>query len=358
MLPYFFVTIPIAVMAVITPMHRRVPFLWALAFVVILVFVGLRHHVGMDWNNYLVMIHRANIGSWWQSFITAEPGYATLLWIAGQNGWGVYGAYFMGTVFFAAGLFRYAKTTPAPWIALLVAMPFLVIVVAMSAARQAVAIGVLLWLAAEWPRASARKRVLLILLAASFHMSAIGFLAFAFLDLRLPVWAKVMGSMIMAILMIYILQASGHADYYNDLYATGQTELTQSTGAIFHVMLNGGPALMCFLLGPRAREILLPDALHKQMAILAIMLIPMAFVMSAASGRLTLYLFPVSMWFFSAVPLLFRDPTIRLGLKVFFAFFFVGLLALWLNAGNAAFAHGNYRNALFVPYYELVLCCR
>lgn len=358
MLPYFLVTVPIALMAVMMPMYRRGPLLWGLAFVVIVVFVGLRHHVGMDWNNYLFMIHRANSGSLWQSFIFTEPGYAILLRVAGQNGWGVYGAYLMGTVIFAAGLFRYARSTPSPWIALLVAMPFLVVVISMSAARQAVTIGVLLWLAAEWSRSSAGKRVAFILVAASFHISAIGFIVFAFIDLRVPLWVKAIGSVLMVGLMAYVLEASGRAEYYNDLYGAGQSDLTHSSGAIFHVLLNAGPAAMSFLLGRRAREILLPDPFHRQMAILAIILIPVALLASTAASRISLYLFPVSMWFFAALPLLFRDSGMRMVSKVFFAFFFTGLLGFWLSAGNTALAYTNYRNVLFIPSQDLVLCCR
>jgi hypothetical protein len=357
MLPYFYITIPIAIMAVGTPRYRLMPLLWWLAFVVVVLFVGLRHHVGMDWNNYLVMIARANVGSIWDSYSVAEPGYSTLLWIAGQSGWGVYGANLIGTMIFAAGLFRYAGSTPSPWIALLVALPFLVIVVAMSAARQAVAIGLILWLVADWSGASVRKRVVLIVLAASFHMSAIGFLAFVFLDLKVPIWVKVSGSAFMALLIIYALQSSGHASYYDDLYGRGQTELTQSTGAIFHVILNGGPALLCFCFGRQVREILIKDRLHKQLAIIAIALIPLSFVMSAASGRIALYLFPVSMWFFATMPLLIRDTGSRFMIKAIFGLFFISVLATWLIAGNAASAHGNYRNALFISPDKLSLCC-
>lgn len=355
MLPYFLVTVPIALMAVGTPMHRRTPFLWGLAFVVILAFVGLRHHVGMDWNNYLYMIQKANFGSWWQSFTVAEPGYATLLWIAGQNGWGIYGAYFMGTLIFLAGLFRYAKTTPSPWIALLVAMPYLVIVISMSAARQAVAAGVLLWLTAEWTQATVGKRVALVLLATSFHTSAIGFLIFVFVDLRLPVWAKSIGTGIMAAAMMYIIQQSGRLATFDNQYISGQT--IDSGGALFHVMLNSGPALMYYLLGRKRRTLLIPNTFHRNMVVLAIILLPLSFLYSTVASRLTIYLFPVSMWFFAAIPLLLRKNEAGL-YKFLVGIFFIAILAVWLNFANNSSAHQNYRNALFVPGFELVLCCK
>ncbi|MFN3845081.1 MAG: EpsG family protein [Paracoccaceae bacterium] len=358
MWPYFAVFAPIAFMSTITQPRRIYPVFWSLMFVVIVIFVGLRHHVGMDWNNYLIMIRRANIGEWTESFNVAEPGYATLLWVSGQLDWGVYGTYLAGTLIFAAGLFRYARTTPYPWIALTVAMPFLVIVVAMSAARQAVAIGVLLWLAAVWQRSGLGWRVALILLATSFHTSAAVFLIFAVLDLRVRAWIKVIAIAVAGALLTYIMITTGRADYYDNVYATGQTELTQSSGAIFHTLLNGGPALLAFALGRRFRNILLPDRFHVNMAFASIVLVLLVPFASAAAGRLTLYLFPVSMMIFSSLPLIVESAGSRSMLRQVTAALMLLLLTVWLNFGNAAIAHRVYSNALFVDPYLLVLCCR
>ncbi len=56
MFPYIAVTGFIAIMALLFPSRRKQPLLWLFAFILLLIFVGLRHHVGMDWNNYLMMI--------------------------------------------------------------------------------------------------------------------------------------------------------------------------------------------------------------------------------------------------------------------------------------------------------------
>lgn len=357
MLPYLLVTAPVAVMAVVSPLYRRFPLIWGSAFLVLLIFVGLRHHVGMDWNNYLWMIRFANEGTFIEAFDYAEPGYAILLWVFGQAGLGIYGVYLVGTAIFLAGLFRYCKTTPSPWMALLVAMPFLVIVISMSAARQTVAIGVLLWLFADWSRASLTKRLAFVLLATSFHISAAGFLAFMVLDFRMPVWLKVIAVAFFGGVIVYILNVSGQADYYVSLYVSGQTQATQSAGAVFHVLLNAGPAMMCFLLGKRARAILMPERFHVQMAVLAIILLGIAFVASTAASRMSLYVFPVSMQFFSILPRLFHDAAPRFVLKAILGAFFLCFLAFWLATGNTATAWAHYQNALFLPYEQLELCC-
>ena len=107
----------------------------------------------------------------------------------------------------------------------------------MSAARQAVAVGVLLWLAAEWYRASVFKRCLLILLASTFHNSAIFFVGFVFVDLRVSSWMRVVASAIISSVALAVLSRSGQLDIYANHYGTSQSVLTHSSGAFFHVLM-------------------------------------------------------------------------------------------------------------------------
>lgn len=357
MLPYFYVTGFIAFMAFISPARRVHFFAWGMAFLVLLIFVGLRHHVGMDWNNYLYMIDRANTGSLQDAFNVAEPGYASLLWVSGQMGWGVYGSNLAGTFIFCLGLFRYARTTRYPWVALLVAMPMLVIVVSMSANRQAVAIGVLLWVVAGWNGSGLIKRAVGIGVAALFHFSALFFLIFLVSDLKLGRSLKIALAAIFLAGAAYVLLATGRVDYYDSLYVTGQTEMTQSEGAIFHVLFNGGPALLYLLLPRRKRTLLFPDQLHQQMAFVAIALIPAALITSAAAGRISLYLFPVSMYAISAFPLLIESATARTFTRYGIALFMLLVLFIWLGYANSSGAHLPYGNFLTTPAHLWRLCC-
>lgn len=357
MLPYYLLIVPIAAMASFAAPRRLDYVAWSLAFGAIVIFVGLRHHVGMDWNNYLIMIERANRGNLWESFNHTEPGFAILLWVSGQNGWGVYGTYFLGTIIFAAGLFRYAKITPSPWMALLVAMPYLTIVVAMAAARQSIAIGVLFWLVAEWDDCPLWKRIALILFAAAFHSSAVIFVVFVFLDLKSHPAIKAIGAVITGVCAFYFLKSSGQAEYYDQAYVSGQTDLTRSTGAIIHVMLNGAPAAIAFLVGPRMRQKLIPNKLLRNMAIVAIMLVPLSLVVSTASSRMTLYLFPVSMWIFAAFADLFVKSN-RVIVRCVLSTCFVALLAVWLNYANNSNSYKTYQNALLLSARDLRLCCK
>jgi hypothetical protein len=356
MFPYLFICIPIALMAVASPRAHVHSGFWFGAFAALVCFVGLRHHVGMDWNNYLLMIENVTQAPLPQALAFAEPGYALLLRESGKLGLGVYGANLVVALIFIGGLFRYARTTPNPWLALLVALPILVVAVGMSANRQAAAIGVLLWAVAGWDRYSLWQRVLLVAVATSFHASAVLFLVFIAADVKMNGALKLVAIAFVSVVGLYVLEASGKMDYYNDLYVTGQTELTESSGALFHTFLNGGPATIYFMLG-KYRAKLLPNALHRNMALMAIALVPLSLVVSAASGRVSLYMFPVSIYLFAAIPRVLRGGGTKFVYKVGCSTFFAALLVFWLLASNSGHAHLPYRNLLEIYPSERELCC-
>lgn len=357
MLPYFLVAFAIVLAAILLPQKKPHPVVWGMAYVVLVVFVGLRHKVGMDWNNYLLMVQFAGAGTITESLDYAEPAFAVLLWISAKLGTGVYGTNLVVAIMLVAGIFRFARSTPLPWVAVAVSLPVLVIVVGMSAVRQASAIGVLLWLASDWSTSSLKRRVAYTLVAAMFHFSAIFFLMFAAMGLKLKAEYKLIIGVVMGAAMVGFLQYSGGAEYYDQVYVSGQSDMTYSSGATQHVLLNGVPALLV-LFGRKVRQVLFPTALLVQMAWLAILLIPAAFVFSAASGRMTLYLFPVSMYVIAALPGMFAQSSLRAALRTAFGGVLVGILYVWLQYANSSYAHIPYNNALMMNEWELHLCCQ
>lgn len=356
MFPYLLLMAVFAAAAVLMPQRRPNPIAWAFAYIVLVLFVGLRHKVGMDWNNYLYMIQFAGTGTLAEAMAYAEPAYAFLLWLSGQMGYGMYGVNLIAASIVIHGVMKLARSTQEPWLALVVAMPVLITVVAMSANRQAVAIGLLLWLVASWEGSSLVRRVMFVAMAALFHFSAIFFLMFVALGLRIRGEYKIALGVFMAAATIVFLQLSGSAEYYDQAYVSGQSDITYSTGATQHVLVNGVPALMLFA-SRRIRDALFPSGLHVQMAWLAMALIPLAFVFSAAAGRMTLYLFPVSMGVFASLPGLLAKREARATARTAIALAQGTILYVWLAYANSSIAHIPYTNALMIEPWERHLCC-
>jgi hypothetical protein len=195
------------------------------------------------------------------------------------------------------------------------------------------------------------------LFAALFHFSALFFLVFAAADLKIRTSLKVVLIGALFAGSFYLLSTTGRADHYDDLYVTGQTQLTQSDGAIFHVIYNGGPAALFFILSGKQRAMLFPSQIHRLMALLAVALIPAVFLTSVAAGRITLYLFPMSMYVISALPLLVSSRQEKYLVRFGIALFMLLMLFVWLAFANSSFAHIPYGNFLTVPNFERRLCC-
>jgi hypothetical protein len=352
MWPYIIVASLVAVAAITGGSRRPDKLMWMLFFLLITLFVGLRHRVGMDWNNYLRMIDKASrIETSDQLLTVAEPLYALLLWWGSETGYGIYAVNLIATVVFAYGLFRFARSAPEPWLAIMASLPIYVVVVAMSANRQAVACGLLMWLVADWYKVTPFRRTLWIFLAAGFHFSALVFLAFVGMDLKVRPWLKAVALAVFSAVIIYTLQASGHADYYDSAYGRGQTEATQSSGAWMHVSINAVPAMFYFLF-PQHRAIMFPTSLSRQMAFAAIATLPLVFIASAAAGRISLYWYPVSIWVWSSFPFIFTARSRALA-RAFAVLTMLAILYGWLLSANSSYAHIPYRNALLIEPWEL-----
>ncbi len=113
--------------------------------ILLAIMVGLRHEVGGDWTTYIAHLENTIQLSWFEGItLKGEPAYGLINWISIQIGAGVYGVNFICAFIFVFGLISFSYASPQPWLALSVAVPYLVIVVAMGYTRQGVAIGLVM----------------------------------------------------------------------------------------------------------------------------------------------------------------------------------------------------------------------
>lgn len=352
MWPYLMLGGAFAFMASIGGRRRLTTEAFFFLFLFLVFFIGLRHRIGPDWTSYLLMMGKLQyMESFFDFSHVAEPLYTLLLLIGDWSGYGIYFANVVVAIIFAYGLLSFVRTVPEPWMGLMAAVPSLITAVATSANRQTAAIGILLWLFANWERSGLTKRVGVIILAAGFHYSALVALVFVGSTLRVNIWLKIIGVALFAGLMIFLMNSMDKIEYYNNAYGTGQTEGSKSAGALIHVSFNALPALLYFLL-PRYRPILFPTVLLRQMALIAMAMLPLAVIASTAASRVSFYWYPISIWVFGALPLIFEPrsrPFVRAGIASAQALAMIG----WLNFANMATYHVPYRNALFENSWQL-----
>ena len=351
MAAYFLPAILIALLAVIQQDRRLSKGAWWFGFTLLVVIVGLRHKVGMDWNNYLAIIDWSVGVSFDELSARMEPGVAFLIAQSNRLGFGIYGVNLVAAIVLLLGVFKLCSRMSEPWLGLLAAYPYLIVVVGNSALRQSLAAGVLLWLVASWRNSSLVWRLSLILLASLFHYSAAIFFVFVALDLKITIFWKSLVTAFSVVLGIWVLQRGGAVDYYLQTYVTDQTQAVFSPGALQHTLLNGLPALL-LLLSSSLRSRSQPSELIIQMSVLALFLAPLSLVTSTAASRATIYLFPVSIFVFSSLPLLYRNKVNQSTIRLAVVLVLFVQMTIWLNLSNSRAAYVPYKNVLLIEPYE------
>jgi hypothetical protein len=148
----------------------RVNIAWAAVWLLLTLLIGFRYEVGGDWFNYLGHLQAAGYQNVDSAVEKGDPAYRLLNLLAVRLGWGIAGVNLISASLFSAGLVYFCRGLPRPWLALAVAMPYMVTVVAMGYTRQGVALGLACW---AWWRRSAGPTCGLcsVLFAAPFTVS-------------------------------------------------------------------------------------------------------------------------------------------------------------------------------------------
>lgn len=327
---------------------------WAMAWLVFVLFIGLRHEVGGDWVGYLLITERIAGLSLKDALSDQELMFSLLTWASTRLGLGVYGANFVGAVAFCTGLFAFCGRLPNRWLALTAATPFLVVVAVMSANRQGMAIGVVLFLMSRWRSLGLLKRSAGIVFAGTFHTSALLLLILSVADLRISRLRKGVLMMVTGVLGLWMMSRSEEAWYrYTTIYVQ-QSAGAYSPGAIFHLLLNLVPSALMLWSKRRWEQLPIWPLLH-QLCWMAIALFVLSPFFTVAVGRMSLYLFPVSIVFFAYLPSFIVTASGRALIRTVTVFCMAGVLAIWLTFANTAHTYHPYQNVLLLDAWELEL---
>ncbi|MDO8772968.1 MAG: EpsG family protein [Burkholderiaceae bacterium] len=354
MLPYWFLFFLTAWLAstrlklVSSPTARWSGWWWVM-FVVMVLMIGLRHQVGGDWFTYAEAIRQASYDPFQKAMIQGDPAYSLLNWLAARMD---LGPYFVNTVcgaLFTWGLVVFCRAQPRPWLALVVAVPYLVTVVAMGYTRQGTAIGLaMLGLVALSDRKLLRF-VVFVALAATFHKSAVILMPLAVLaGTRQKLWTAFWVGLSSVLFYVLLLQDS--VDVLNAGYIGAQYE---SSGAAIRVAMNAVPAALFLWL--RRRFVLAPAdrTFWTWMSLGGLAFVGLLVVSpsSTAVDRVALYWIPLQLFVLSRLPDVLGG---RKGQKAFWVravvAYSAAVLFVWLFFAQTAFAWLPYQ---FYPWAAL-----
>ncbi|HUE78799.1 MAG TPA: EpsG family protein [Sphingomicrobium sp.] len=264
----------------------------AVGALAIAILIGFRYEVGADWRQYERMFTYAHFADLGRMLEVGDPGYQLLNWGVEQVGGGLWLVNLVGGLIFAWGLLRFAAAQPDPWLAMVVAIPYLVVVVGMGYSRQALAIGILMaGLASVARNPSILRFALYVTAAALFHKTAvIVFPLVAFAQHR----NRFTNFLIMAAASIslydFFLRDTMQAFVENYIEAEYSSE-----GAAIRVAMNVVPAMLLLLFRKRFAFSKQQYTLWRNFSLAAVGLVVLLVVLpsSAAVDRMALYIIPL-----------------------------------------------------------------
>ncbi len=319
---------------------------WLMSVCALALLIGLRHEVGGDWFNYTLHIETAQLDPWAYAATWNDPAFAALTALGALWG-GDYLVNAVCAVAFSCGLAVFCRAQPHPWLAFTVAVPYLVIVVAMGYTRQGVAIGLAMAGITALTRGRLWAFLAYIASAALFHKTAVVLFGLALFSGTGPLWAR----FVVLPALAAIVFAGLLADSVGSLYVNYVQAAYDSAGAAIRVTMNALPAAVFLLLRKRFKLAPSEQRFWTLLSITALLTVPVLMVSpsSTAVDRLALYWIPIQLFVWSRLPLaLARFPSEFRLLTACVILYSLAVLLVWLLFAHHSFAWLPYR------FYPLV----
>ena len=305
--------------------------------------IGFRYEVGGDWFNYFRYLDNVAGLMFDEVILESDPGYQLFNWLSLEMDWDIFGVNLMAGATFAIGLVIFCRSLPRPWVALAVAVPYLIIVVAMGYTRQGVALGLAMLGLVALGKKDTGWFVFWVMLAALFHKTAVLLLPLAALAAahnRFVAIAWGLGALALGYWLF--LQ-----DAAEDLYKNYVEAEYQSSGAMIRLAMNLVPAAMLFIW---RRKYIFTEAERRLWLLFATISVGLfgIFLVSPSStavDRMALYMLPLQLVVFAHFPdVISEDSEIDVSVPLLGVLAYYALVQfVWLNFADNAFAWLPYR---------------
>jgi hypothetical protein len=311
--------------------------IWIVGGLMIFLMIGLRYKVGADWQQYEFIFSYAGHVGFSRAIEIGDPTYQALNWTVHWLGGEVVWVNLVCAALFTWGLFRLARTQPYPWLAILVAVPYMVIVVS-SYTRQGAALGILMGGLASLIRGGSLGRfIVYAALAATFHRTAIAVVPLVVFSRPRNRFLNIIGGLA-ACFALYDFFLSDSMDAFVENYIERQYS---SQGAAIRIAMEL-LAAAAFL--ARRKAFAFPEGedrlwFYFSIASLAALALLIVSPSSTAVDRLSIYLMPLQVVILSRVPLVYASRLVGLLLVGVYC---LAVQFVWLNFA----VHAQY----WIPY--------
>jgi hypothetical protein len=301
--------------------------------------IGFRDRVGGDWYPYERAFFEVSNYPLGEVLGLNDPAYYFSGWLVANLGGDFATFNFIAALLALAALMRFASRQPLPWVALAVAIPYLVIVVFMGYSRQAIAISLAIFGLMAFENGKVRAFVGWIILATLFHKSAVLLFPVAALSASKNRWLS-LGLIVGTGALVYYLFVSESSEH---LIATYIDVARQSEGGATRVLMNALPASLFLLLRQRFDLPLAQARLWTWMSLFALGCLPVLALSSTAADRISLYFIPIQLFVFARLPNIGWSKVTRGLLLLGVLLLYFSVQFTWLTYSS----HAQY----WIPYH-------
>ncbi len=319
------------------------PFSWYCIGFIYIWLIGFRYQVGGDWGSYInhyldvigIPLNEAIVGT--------DPGYAALNWIMAISSLEIFGVNTVCGAIFITGLCTLCRQQPNPWLGFAVAVPYLLVVVAMGYSRQGVALGFIFWALASLESGKFQRYLFFIICATLFHRTSV---------LMVPLGIFLYGKgwflrLVAVVLASYGIWDALLAEEQERLWTSYVDEQMQSEGARVRVFMNLVPSLCLLIYWKQWKQRFPNPWIWFWMAVCSIVNVGLVDLASTAVDRIALYFTPIQVAVYSRLPYLARNQVSPQTMTLVILLGYAAVLFVWLNYATHALYWLPYQNLLF-----------
>jgi hypothetical protein len=283
-----------------------------LFFICLVIFIGLRHEVGGDWGNYIYQLEKKYLNLNQVVGLGADPLYQAILNYAtffrceidtDECAFNEGGLQFLNTVcaiFFCYGLMVFCMHQPRPWLALCVAVPYLIIVVGIGYTRQAAALGFIMLALTAISHGRLFQYCIWILVGATIHKTALIMMPLLIFGIKKNKTLILIAGATFGLLLYYFFLIEAIALLAQNYLGTEY----DAAGASIRLTMNAIPAIIflsfrnSFALNNSEKDFWTGVSISALVLLFLYFLSPS----STAVDRIGLYLIPLQLFVMSRLP--------------------------------------------------------
>ncbi len=311
----------------------------------LILFIGFRYKVGGDWPSYSIYYYQAQFANGLDFNTGNEVSYVLINYISSLLSGGILLVNIICTIIFIYFFYNFIITLPRPWLGLVIAIPYFIIVISMGFVRQGLAIAIFMYAITFIKKRKLKTYIFFTLLASTFHLSVIIFIPLILLQF---LYKNILSTFLILIFITIIFYIN-----YDSILAKAEnyfiSEMT-SDGSLIRSLMNLIPALIFILFMKRFRIEKNEKLFWFQLSIIAIIfsLLLIFYPNFTIIDRFGYYLISLQIFVFTFLPGVFGKYNKKNKIWVILIIFYYFLvLLIWLNFASHSYAWIPYKSYLF-----------